>query len=114
MSSIDRFNALFFIYSYAIELHSLKKHYVILFFAVLLSFSLKASHLMGGDITWVCLGNGQYKFTMRVYRDCNGVQMTLPVALSVWNHPSVTSIAMNLVSQIDISPQCNGSGPTIN
>lgn len=69
---------------------------------------------MGGDITWVCLGNGQYKFTMRVYRDCNGVAMTLPVVLSVWNHPSVSSIAMNLISQTDISPQCNGSGPTIN
>lgn len=69
---------------------------------------------MGGDITWVCLGNGQYKFTMRIYRDCNGNQLQLPIVLRVWNHPTVTQIPMNLISETDISPQCNGAGPTIN
>lgn len=69
---------------------------------------------MGGEITWVCLGNGQFRFTLRVYRDCNGIPMPQPAALRVHNHPNITSIALSLVSQTDISPQCNGSGPTIN
>lgn len=70
---------------------------------------------MGGEITWVCLGNGNYQFQMKVYRDCiTTVPITNagPIALAVHNHPSVTSIPMNIVDSTDISPQCNGSGPT--
>jgi hypothetical protein len=84
-----------------------------------LSFANKATatHLMGGEITWVCLGNGNYQFQMKVYRDClTAVYITNagPISLSVHNHPSVTSIPMNIVDSTDISPQCNGSGPTYN
>lgn len=31
-----------------------------------------ASHMAGGEITWVCLPNGQYVFKMDVYRECTG------------------------------------------
>ena len=72
-----------------------------------------ATHLMGGEITWQCQGNGNYIFTLKLYRDCNGVAVQLPVGLRVHNHPSVVGIPMNLISQTDISPQCNGSGPTM-
>ena len=72
-----------------------------------------ATHLMGGEITWQCQGNGNYIFTLKLYRDCNGVAVQLPVGLRVHNHPSLVGIPMNLISQTDISPQCNGSGPTI-
>jgi hypothetical protein len=80
---------------------------------ILVPSSVKATHLMGGEITWECMGNGTYVFTMKLYRDCNGVQLQFPIALRVHNHPSVSSIEMSLESQRDISPQCNGSGPTI-
>ena len=84
---------------------------VILF---LLVTCANASHLMGGEITWQCLPSGQFKFTMKVYRDCAGIPFGPPVSLDVHNHPSITSIAMNLVSQKDISPDCNpGSGTQI-
>ncbi len=48
----------------------------VLFFWILLSscfFSnmLRAEHIVGGEITYQCLGNGQYRFTMKVYRDCS-------------------------------------------
>lgn len=69
---------------------------------------------MGGEITWTCLGNGQFRFTLRVYRDCNGIPMPQPATIRVHNNPNLTGITLNLVSQIDISPQCNGLGPTIN
>lgn len=75
--------------------------------------TLQATHLMGGEITWTCQGAGNYVFRLKLYRDCNGVPLQLPLALRVHNHPLVNTIPMILVSQTDISPQCNGSGPTI-
>lgn len=94
-----------------------KKIYLILL--LFLSFANKAvaTHLMGGEITWVCLGSGMYQFQMKVYRDClTAVYITNggPISLTVHNHPSVTSIPMNIIDSTDISPQCNGSGPTYN
>jgi hypothetical protein len=44
--------------------------------ALFSSFSLNASHLWGGDITWECQGNGSYIFRLTLYRDCTGI--TLP------------------------------------
>ena len=76
-----------------------------------------ATHLMGGEITWVCLGNGNYQFQMKVYRDCiTAVYITNggPISLTVHNHPTVTSIPMSIVDSTDISPQCNGAGPSYN
>ncbi len=32
---------------------------------------LKGAHIVGGELSYVCLGGGDYEFTMRVYRDCN-------------------------------------------
>ena len=33
----------------------------------------RATHAMGGDLTYECLGNGQYKVILNLFRDCNGV-----------------------------------------
>ncbi|MBL7939927.1 MAG: gliding motility-associated C-terminal domain-containing protein [Flavobacteriales bacterium] len=33
----------------------------------------RATHAMGGDITYECLGNNQYRVNMNFFRDCNGV-----------------------------------------
>ncbi|MGV9012890.1 MAG: PKD domain-containing protein [Flavobacteriales bacterium] len=33
----------------------------------------QASHALGGELSYVCLGNSQYKVTLNFYRDCNGV-----------------------------------------
>ncbi|MEO5643039.1 MAG: gliding motility-associated C-terminal domain-containing protein [Bacteroidia bacterium] len=73
----------------------------------------RASHLMGGEITWTCQGNGQFVFHMKLYRDCNGSTGPPSAMLDVFNHPSLTQIAMNLISQTDISPTCNIIGPNI-
>lgn len=74
---------------------------------------LKATHIMGGEITWLCQGNGTYIFTLKIYRDCQGNPLQFPIALRVHNHPTVSTIPLTLVSQTDISPVCNGFGPTI-
>ncbi|WP_210519972.1 gliding motility-associated C-terminal domain-containing protein [Hymenobacter terricola] len=33
----------------------------------------RASHLLGGDMTYVSLGNNQYRVKFRLYRDCTGI-----------------------------------------
>ncbi len=32
-----------------------------------------AKHIIGGELTYECLGNGNYRFTMTMYRDCSCV-----------------------------------------
>ncbi len=68
---------------------------------------------MGGEITWECLDNGQYKFTMKVYRDCNGISFNVNNhAIEAHNYPSVgviTQIPLSFFSVIDITPSCEGS-----
>lgn len=94
-------------------MRSLKRLLFLLILVSGISSRLSASHLMGGEITWTCQGSGQYVFQMKLYRDCNGVQGPPTTTLSVYNNPSLLSIPLNLVSQIDISPQCNAIGPSI-
>jgi len=48
-------------------------------FAFLFSFlSVQATHMMGADVSYQCLGNGKYKIIAKVYRDCRGVSMGTP------------------------------------
>ena len=77
----------------------------------LFSTNIIASHLMGGEITWECLKNGpnsgSYVFTLKVYRDCQGISINTFNSLTAHNVPGLTSIALNYASVSDLSPQCN-------
>ena len=42
----------------------------ILLFFILLPGKNYATHIVGGEMTYLCLGNDQYQVTMVVYRDC--------------------------------------------
>jgi len=66
---------------------------------------------MGGEITWTCLPNGQFQFTVKIYLDCNGnVNIDVSNGIEVNNYPVVGSPSLNLpltiVSQRDISNGC--------
>lgn len=67
---------------------------------------LFASHLMGGEITWRCDGNGAFIFQAKLYRDCNGIPG--PNSINLQSNGPVTSIPCLLISQTDISPQGSG------
>ena len=90
-------------------------------FAVLLAHTcVYASHYMGGEITWQCLGNGNFRFMMKLYRECNGIPYADNENISVTGHPGLTSITMSLHpggnphdaddgvldGKTDISPDC--------
>lgn len=53
-------------------LNTIKKSLFITLF-ISLNFSLNAAHIIGGEMTYRCLGNDDYEITMTLYRDCNGV-----------------------------------------
>jgi gliding motility-associated-like protein len=91
----------------------LKKITILVLLSCLLYIKASASHFMGGEITWECQGNGQYIFTLKFYRDCNGNAADDSVTMYVFNNPLLDSINLRLFSKKDISPNCNGSGPAI-
>ena len=64
-----------------------------------------ASHILGADLSYRCLGNGQFKFTLNVYRDCVGIDL-LQTSMPLRGAANAT---MQLVSTQDISPRCSGS-----
>jgi hypothetical protein len=65
-----------------------------------------ASHLMGGEITWQCQANGQFLFTLKLYRDCNGIPGYFTTQTMNSNSPA-GSIPMYFTDTNDISPVCN-------
>lgn len=86
----------------------LMKKLLVLLASVFLWTGASASHIMGGEITWECQANGQYVFTLKVYRDCNGISgQTSPQILNIWNYGGFpNTIICNFISQTDISPPC--------
>ncbi|MCX7980537.1 MAG: Ig-like domain-containing protein, partial [Bacteroidia bacterium] len=82
--------------------------------------SLYATHLMGGEITYQCIGPNQYRIRVKLYRDCGGIALENPIILyySSAQCNVNASISLNRLSVTDITPvcpggqsRCGGSGP---
>lgn len=78
------------------------------------SSDLKASFYNGGELTWECTSNGNFKFILKLYRECyhssggyaanyGSTQYLTTTA------PGFSSITLSRISSspIDISPTCN-------
>ncbi len=73
-----------------------------------------ASHLKGGEITWECNGNGQYVFYLKLYHDCNGIQLGLSQQLNSTGG-GVSIIPLILVGMHDLTQTgCGNSCATPN
>lgn len=48
----------------------MQKLLTLAFLSLLFCQRLQATHIVGGEITYNCLGNDQYEITLSVYRDC--------------------------------------------
>ena len=47
---------------------------IVLCFMAALPLTLKATHIVGGEMTYRCLGNNQYEIKLTIFRDCfNGI-----------------------------------------
>lgn len=87
---------------------------------------MKGTHLMGGDFSYVCIGNGTYSLNLRLFRDCNGVSVGTSafVTLSSPTCGTINVTLQNLGGGIKRAPLCPteddvcdgtgfGSGPGI-
>ena len=88
------------------------KKLLILLVALCSVFQMQATHLMGGEITWECIkvgpDAGKYIFKLKLYRDCDGTSLsTFAQTIYVWDHPTVTSMSLDFISNTDISPDCD-------
>ena len=71
----------------------------------------KATHAMGADFFYECIGPRQYRLTLNTYRDCNGVNLGNTACI---NYRSVgcgtvtnTNLTLNQVgAAVDITPLC--------
>lgn len=83
---------------------------LIMVFALLFANTSKASHVMGCDIQWKCLGSDTFEITMKVYRDCNGVQLSsTPMQFQSDSCSSSQSFSQGVGSATikDITPVCS-------
>lgn len=90
------------------------KNYILSLFLLLLvviSSPLCATHMMGSDISYKCLGNNKYEVTLTVYRDCNGLNVAnLPVTARC--NTVSKNFMLQLISKTDvtnINPDCSYS-----
>ncbi|MDZ7846815.1 MAG: hypothetical protein U5L96_08610 [Owenweeksia sp.] len=74
--------------------------------SLLLTGQLSASHLLGGEITWECKNNGSYEFTLKLYRDCTGIDLagTTETISGPGGSFTVTKVATNDLSPVATMP----------
>lgn len=83
-----------------------KKLLFVLLLLVILP-NIRASHVMGGEITYTCIGNNTFIFELVFYRDCNGAEVNVVAEdIKVWNHPTLQNISLPFLTRVDISPLC--------
>lgn len=75
-----------------------------------------ASHAMGADISYECLGNGQYRIIYQFYRDCSGISSptSIPVTItsSCGGTQSLTLTQDPLFPPIEVSNLCTTAPST--
>lgn len=65
---------------------------------ILVKISVHANHLVGGDISYKCLGGGQFEITLNVYRDANsgGALLDDPAIIAIINRDNNSIIYRNV------------------
>ncbi|RYD72174.1 MAG: hypothetical protein EOP53_22390, partial [Sphingobacteriales bacterium] len=93
----------------------MRKLYTLLFalFAALIIFEpvqVKASHVMGSDITWKCVGKDSFIITVTAYRNCKGIDLSAtPITFKSACGGSSVSAGGELSGGTDITPVCKKS-----
>ena len=61
----------------------------------------EASHLLGGEISYRCLGNGNFRFRVVVFRDCSGI----PYTQTNLNLSGPVGVSCALIASYDVTPR---------
>lgn len=89
----------------------------LLLFTMLLTFQLtsQASHVLGGEITWTCLANGNFVFKMHIYTDPNGISHNFTnKTLQVDGSSLPTNSSSNPITTITVKPNLTATALTFN
>lgn len=85
---------------------------IILILLFCISKTINATHVVGGDITYTCLGGNQYQITLAFYRDCAGVQPPITATVNIRSVSCVKNLNLILTrvagTNIDVTPACTG------
>jgi gliding motility-associated-like protein len=75
-------------------------------------YSAKASHVMGAEITWTCVGQDSFIVKLVAYRDCNGISMSVHDTINfkcATTGVLITSLGITAGTPTDITPVCKTS-----
>ncbi|MGB0888200.1 MAG: hypothetical protein ACPGSL_08770, partial [Vicingaceae bacterium] len=94
----------------------MKKLLLVSLFVLLGTASSFASHLMGGEITYVYVGNDQYEVTLIVYRDCSGIDVgqSQTVTFESTSCAQDFDVVFPLITTVDVSQVCPTETTTCN
>lgn len=80
------------------------------FFSLALPASLRATHIVGGEMNYTCLGNDEYEITLTIFRDCfNGDPLAWfdnPASIGVFdqNNQLLEEILVPLMNNDTLNP----------
>lgn len=86
-----------------------------LILVVLLFFNLNgfASHIIGGEMYYDCLGGNQYRITLKLYRDClsDGAQFDNPLPLTIFdgNNVNIGDVEIPFPGSINLDVNFNNN-----
>ena len=92
-----------------------KMPFKLLFFIFCLALvnPLKADHMMGSDIEYVCISPGKYKIITKIYRQCQGIPLYFSSITMYCDNQSYT-VSVTRTSIRDITPTCSGGSNPCN
>lgn len=67
-----------------------------------------ATHSMGADLTYRCIGNNVYEINLSFYRDCNGIPFGSVATVNWTGSCGSGSVQLNRIGLNDITPSCPG------
>ncbi len=80
---------------------------------VLAGSYLQAAHLVGGQISYECIGNGEYRIRLRVYRDCagGGAQFDTQANIAIYDTANnlITMLTPTKGATINVPPDSTGN-----
>ncbi|HEU4716685.1 MAG TPA: hypothetical protein VFU15_02585, partial [Bacteroidia bacterium] len=89
----------------------LRRIYILVFFLVFFANDINATHIVGGEIFYDCLGGNNYRITLKVYRDCLNGQAPYdnPASVGIFNSFGVLidTLSMNFPGSAQVPPTIN-------
>lgn len=93
----------------------IKKIFYLVALFFLLTGNSFASHYQGGEIWWVCMPDGKYRFHARCYMECGANFVDFPYTYITINTtvPGLPSFQATFVDTNDITPKCFPGPPPL-